>query len=129
LMQTDPRHSGDLSHDSALPAAHQMVVPALTKRVFASPARSDAQRRAVSIDPAARTARGAYRNLSSASVGLELGLSVLIGLGIGMYLDRQAGTGPWLMLLFLCFGFVAGFRGVLRAVRREDRHAEEAARG
>lgn len=113
-MVTEPRHSGDLSHDSAQPAAHLTVVPPLTKSV---------------IDPAARTARGAYRNLSSASVGLELGLSVLIGLLIGMYLDRQAGTGPWLMLLFLCFGFAAGFRGVLRAVRREDRHAEEGARG
>jgi F0F1-type ATP synthase assembly protein I len=35
------------------------------------------------------------------------------------------------VLLFLVFGFVAGFRGVLRAVRREDRHAaaEEAAHG
>ena len=121
-MQTDPRHSGDLSHDSAQPAAHHTVVTPLTKSVITAG-------RAVAIDPAARVARGAYRNLSSASVGLELGLSVLIGLGIGMYLDREAGTGPWLMLLFLCFGFVAGFRGVLRAVRREDRHAEEAAHG
>ena len=114
-MQTEPRHSGDLSQDSAAQPAHHTVVP-LTKSV---------------IDPAARTAHGAYRNLSSASVGLELGLSVLIGLLIGMYLDRQAGTGPWRMLAFLGFGFAAGFRGVLRAVRREDRHAaaEEAAHG
>ena len=114
-MQSEPRHSGDLSQDSDAASLHQNTVPPLSKAV---------------IDPSARTARGAYRNLSSASVGLELGLAVLIGLGIGIYLDRELGTTPWLMLVFLGFGFAAGFRGVLRAVRREDRHADrEAAHG
>lgn len=108
-MQTDPRNSGDMSQHSATAQLHPISVPTpLTKSV---------------IDPTARTARGAYRNLNSASVGLELGLSVIIGLVIGMYLDRELGTAPWLMLLFLGFGFAAGFRGVLRAVRREDREA------
>ncbi|MBA3397773.1 MAG: AtpZ/AtpI family protein [Deltaproteobacteria bacterium] len=78
------------------------------------------------IDPTARASRRAYLGLSSASVGLELGISVIIGLVLGIYLDRALGTTPWLMLLCLGFGFTAGFRGVLRAVRREDR---EAARG
>jgi len=105
-MQSEPRHSGDLSQDSDGGGLHQNTVTPLTKSI---------------IDPAARTARGAYRNLNSASVGLELGISVIIGLLIGMYLDRELGTTPWLMLLFLGFGFAAGFRGVLRAVRREDR--------
>lgn len=122
-MQTDPRNSGDLSQHSATPPLHPTSVPPLTKSI-ASPsfagARSNAKRCADVIDPAARTARGAFRNLNSASVGLELGLSVIIGLVIGMYLDREFGTAPWLMLLFLGFGFAAGFRGVLRAVRRED---------
>ena len=105
-MQSLPRHSGDLSQDLPAADAHRSDVPPLSKSI---------------IDPAARTARGAYRNLSSASVGLELGLSVIIGVVIGYYLDRELGTSPWLMLLFLGFGFAAGFRGVLRAVRREDR--------
>src|SRR5687767_601291 len=111
-MSSEPRHGGDLSQD--LPAAELHQTPVLEKAI---------------IDPAAPVARGAYRNLSSASVGLELGLSVIIGLLIGMYLDRQFGTTPWLMLAFLGFGFAAGFRGVLRAVRREDRHGKEAAHG
>lgn len=111
-MQSLSRHSGDLSQDSPSGQAHRTDVPPLTKAV---------------IDPTARTARSAYRNLSSASVGLELGLAVIIGLVIGMYMDRWLGTTPWLMLLWLGFGFAAGFRGVLRAVRREDR--EEAGRG
>ena len=117
-MQTPTRNSGDLSQDSVPARLHQTSVPPLTKAVISASS--------VTIDPAARTARGAYRNLSSASVGLELGISVIIGLVLGMYLDRELGTTPWMMLLFLGFGFAAGFRGVLRAVRREDR---EAARG
>ena len=111
-MQSVTGHSGDLSQDSGAPPAHRTDV--LAKQV---------------IDPSARVARGAYRNLSSASVGLELGLSVIIGLVIGMYLDRTLGSTPWLMLLFLGLGFAAGFRGVLRAVRREDHHAREVTDG
>lgn len=41
-----------------------------------------------------------------------------------MWLDGKLGTTPWLMLLWLCFGLAAGFRGVLRAVRRSDRAAD-----
>jgi F0F1-type ATP synthase assembly protein I len=105
-MQSLPRHSGDLSQKTGSDPVHRN--PVLEKAV---------------IDPAARRTRGAYRQLSRASVGLELGLSVIIGLLIGMWLDRVLGTTPWLMLLWLVFGFVAGFRGVLRAVRREDKEA------
>jgi ATP synthase protein I len=112
-MHHAPKNSDDLSRGSSGELAHHTPVPPLTRSVISR-----------GIDPAARATRGAYRNLSSASVGLELGLSVIIGLLIGYYLDRELGSGPWLMLLFLGFGFVAGFRGVLRAVRREDRVTE-----
>jgi ATP synthase protein I len=78
-----------------------------------------------SVDPAARSAKRAYNALNSASVGLELGLSVAIGLLIGIYMDRWLGTEPWLMLLWLAFGVFAGFRGVFRAVARADRAAEQ----
>jgi F0F1-type ATP synthase assembly protein I len=33
------------------------------------------------------------------------------------------------MILFLCFGFAAGIRGVVRAVKRADHAAQEDARG
>jgi len=109
-MQSGSPNSGDLSQDSAATASHRTDVP-LEKSI---------------IDPTAAASRRAYRGLSSASVGLEFGIAVVIALLIGMYLDRELGTTPWLMLVFLGFGFAAGFRGVLRAVQREDR---EAARG
>ena len=74
-------------------------------------------------DPAHRRGKGAFVGLSAASVGLELGLSVAIGLLGGYFLDQHFGTAPWLMLLGLAFGLAAGFRGVLRAVRQADREA------
>jgi len=82
---------------------------------------TDAHRKAV--DPAARTGKGMYQGLASSSVGLEMGLSVVIGVLIGLWLDDTFGTTPWLMLLFIGFGLAAGFRGVLRAVAKEDKRA------
>ena len=46
-----------------------------------------------------------------------MGLAVLVGWGIGYWLDSRYGTTPWLMLLFLCLGVAAGFKGVLRAAK------------
>jgi len=82
-------------------------------------------------DPAARTAKRAYNALNASSVGLEMGLSVIIGLLVGYYMDRWLGTQPWMMLLWMVLGLVAGFRGVLRAVKRAELAAkdEEASRG
>jgi ATP synthase protein I len=65
--------------------------------------------------------------LRFSAVGLELGFSVLLGLIVGQWLDRRFGTEPWLLLLFLGFGMVAGFRSVYRLLRelnarnREDK--------
>lgn len=76
------------------------------------------------IAPAARKSRRAYNALSASSVGLELGIAVILGVVGGMWLDSHFGTTPWLMLLFLLFGLVAGFRNVLRAVARAEAAAE-----
>jgi ATP synthase protein I len=59
------------------------------------------------------------------SVGLEMGIAVVIGLLVGRWLDGKAGTEPWLMILFVIFGFAAGFKGILRAMREADRAAAE----
>ena len=52
------------------------------------------------------------------AMGLELGLSVIVGLLIGNFLDGQFGTEPWLLLLFLIFGLIAGFRSVFRLLKK-----------
>ena len=43
-----------------------------------------------------------------ATAGLQVVVSVLIGFGMGLALDRWLGTAPWLMLLFIIFGVAAG---------------------
>lgn len=111
-MQSAGSHSGDLSHETTGEHAHRTPVTPAASTDIAS--------------PAARGGKRFYNALSASSVGLELGLSVVISVLFGMWLDGKLGTTPWLMLLWLGIGLAAGFRGVLRAVRRADR---EAARG
>lgn len=101
-MQPVTTDGGDLSQDSNRKPAH---------------------RTPVTVDPAGRRGKQLYSALSASSVGLELGISVVLGLLFGMFLDKTFGTEPWLMLVFLGFGLVAGFRGVLRYVRASDKAA------
>ena len=51
------------------------------------------------------------------AMGLELGISVIVGLFVGDFLDKQFDTEPWLLLLFLIFGLIAGFRSVFRLLK------------
>lgn len=108
-MQAGSSHRGEMSQDSESSHAHP---------------------KAVYADPIAQKSRQGYHALSASSVGLELGLAVGIGLLLGWWLDQHLHTQPWMMLLWLAFGLVAGFRGVVRAVKRADRDAaQEEARG
>ena len=59
------------------------------------------------------------------TVGLELVLSVLLGLFAGQFLDKRLHTAPWLMLVGLAYGIAAGIRGLYRAAARATREAEE----
>lgn len=52
------------------------------------------------------------------AMGLELGLSVIVGLLIGDFLDGFFGTEPWLLLLFLLFGLIAGYRSIFRLLNK-----------
>lgn len=55
---------------------------------------------------------------SYSTLGLEMGLSVAVGAGIGYYLDKWLKTEPWLLIIFLVFGVIAGFRSLYRALKR-----------
>lgn len=56
-----------------------------------------------------------------------LAVSPIVGYFIGHLLDRWLGTDPYLMIVFIILGFVAGGREVARLVRRasQDVEAEE----
>lgn len=66
-----------------------------------------------------------FRLMSKFStVGLEMGFSVVIGLLMGIYLDRYLKTDPWMTILFLLFGFAAAGRVIIR-VAKEGRQEED----
>ncbi|MBF0170643.1 MAG: AtpZ/AtpI family protein [Nitrospinae bacterium] len=63
-----------------------------------------------------------YRQLYMlTTVGTQLVVSIVIGVWFGLWLDGKFGTKPWLMLLFLLFGVIAGFRNVYRMAVRESK--------
>lgn len=47
-------------------------------------------------------------------VGVELVSTLIVGVVIGMLLDRWLGTTPWLLMLFVVLGGVAGVMNVYR---------------
>lgn len=55
------------------------------------------------------------------TVGLSLVFSTFIGLGIGLGLDKLLHTRPYLTLVFLVLGIVAGFVNIFRSIKRGDR--------
>jgi ATP synthase protein I len=72
-----------------------------------------------------RDRKAFFRELGKYSaLGLEMALSVVIGLAIGYYLDRWLGTGPWLTVIWLGFGFAAGVRSLYRAALRSEKDLE-----
>jgi ATP synthase protein I len=52
------------------------------------------------------------------SLGFSVALSIFIGLGIGVWLDRKFDTSPWLMLIFLGLGIAAGYRNIGLAIKK-----------
>ena len=52
----------------------------------------------------------------ASSVGLVMVFCTVIGLAIGIGLDRWLHTHPWLTLIFLILGIVSGFWNILKDV-------------
>ena len=66
-----------------------------------------------------RETRRAYKDMAFfSSLGISVALAIFIGLGIGVWLDRKFDTSPWLTLIFLGMGIVAGFRNIARVIKR-----------
>ena len=51
-------------------------------------------------------------------MGLEVGLSVVVGFLIGTWLDEWLETAPWFLLIFGIAGVIAGYRSMFRMVKR-----------
>lgn len=52
------------------------------------------------------------KNLSFLTIGLHLVSGVIVGVGIGYFLDKYFGTSPYLTIVFFFLGLIAGFRNM-----------------
>jgi ATP synthase protein I len=58
--------------------------------------------------------------LSLASgIGIQFAASVLVGLGLGWFLDRVFHTSPWLLLAGIILGIAGGGYSVVRMALKE----------
>ena len=64
--------------------------------------------------------RRAFREFAYySSLGFQVALSIVLGLALGVYLDRQVfATTPWLTLIGLGLGIAAGYRNIGLAIRK-----------
>lgn len=73
--------------------------------------------------PMKRETRRALREMAYySSLGLQVALSIFIGLALGIYLDKRFGTHPVLMFVFLGLGVAAGFRNIGLAIRKARKY-------
>jgi ATP synthase protein I len=109
----DPEH-GPLSQEER---------DALRQRASELGKRLDDVRARKAPPPADPRARGAAMG-AAFKLAAELVVGVVVGGGIGWVLDRQLGTAPWLLVLFLVLGFAAGMSNLIRAAKRMQAMAE-----
>lgn len=65
------------------------------------------------------TASSMGRATSAASViGLHMVIATFLGLGIGYFLDDFFDTAPWLTIIFLFLGILAGFKNFITQAQR-----------
>lgn len=59
------------------------------------------------------------------TLGIEIVLSVAVGLLGGQWLDKKFGASPWFTLIGLAYGLAAASRAVYRALKQANKDAEE----
>ncbi len=52
------------------------------------------------------------------SMGLAMALSIVIGAGLGYYIDEKFGTNPWGLYIGLGLGIAAAFRNLFYLYQR-----------
>jgi len=50
----------------------------------------------------------------------QVGLEMVIPIGLGGWVDEQMGSGPWLLVLGVVLGFVLGIVHLVVFARRDD---------
>jgi F0F1-type ATP synthase assembly protein I len=58
---------------------------------------------------------------SAASVGIEIGVSVIVCLMVGHWADGKFGTTPWLTLLGVTLGTIVAMKAVMRTAKQAEK--------
>lgn len=61
----------------------------------------------------------------AARIGVELVVTTVLGALLGYGLDAWLGTRPWLMIVGLVLGAVAGFRNIYRMVNPSEQETRK----
>jgi ATP synthase protein I len=62
--------------------------------------------------------KSAIQMAYASSVGIAMVLAIFGCLYLGIWLDQKLGTEPYLTLLFLLMGILAGFRNIYVLIKR-----------
>jgi len=62
---------------------------------------------------------------NASSAGTSLAFSILIGAAMGWWLDKFFGTKPWLFLIFMVCGIIAGFKNMIYFIKKTDLYDDE----
>lgn len=54
-------------------------------------------------------------------ISTEIIAALVVGLGIGLIVDKYLGTKPFGLIIFFIFGAIAGFLNVYRVMRRIEK--------
>ncbi|BAI81192.1 conserved hypothetical protein [Deferribacter desulfuricans SSM1] len=63
--------------------------------------------------------------LNASSIGISVVAAIMIGTGMGVYLDKIFNTKPYLTLLFMVLGVIAGFKNIFYFIKRTDLYNED----
>ena len=59
------------------------------------------------------------------TMGLEMGLSIVVGFFLGKFLDEKLQVAPWGSVIGLFLGLVAAFRSVYQKIRKLQQWIKE----
>ncbi|HEU5163418.1 MAG TPA: AtpZ/AtpI family protein [Thermoanaerobaculia bacterium] len=69
-----------------------------------------------------RDDRGGWKTLGEmTALAFTFPAAILVGYGLGWWLDRELGTGPWLTIVLTGLGVAAAFVQLFRLGARSDR--------
>lgn len=75
------------------------------------------------------TKKTAIQMAYASSIGISMVIAIFGCLFLGIWLDRKLGTDPYLTLLFLLMGIVAGFRNMVLLIKRSFKDKQPVTNG